>query len=622
MPGRGGEQYPLAALPALSGRPMTGLDWTIVVVVLASTLGLAALFARRASQGTDQFFAGGRSMPWWLAGTSMVATTFAADTPLLVTEVVADTGISGNWIWWNGALGGMLTVFFFARLWRRSGVLTDVEFVEVRYRGAPARWLRGIKAIYFGLFMNCVVIGWVALAMETVLSVLFPDLALFGRTSIPVGGAEVGAPLAVVGLLMLLIGAYSLVSGLWGIVVTDAFQFCLAMIGSFALAWFALDLPEIGGLSGLLAQLPDETVRFLPSVGTSGADEAALFTISVLAFVAYFGVQWWSSWYPGAEPGGGGYIAQRMLSTRSERDSALATLWFTVAHYCVRPWPWIVVALCALVLYPDLENAREGYVLVMRETLPPGLLGLLFAAFLAAFMSTISTQLNWGTSYLVNDLYARFIRPDADERRLVLVSRVLTFALAVLGFLVTTQLDTIADAWGLVLSASAGLGLVLILRWYWWRVNAWSELTATVVPVVLVALQLAGVPIPFLTADFPVNLYGIVGITTVCWLAATFLTRPTPPEALDAFYRQIRPGGAGWRPVAARNADVEAESGMGQLALRWALGVAAVYATLFGVGGLLLGTPLRGAALLAFGAAALALLVWTYRESAEAPVTA
>ena len=456
--------------------------------------------------------------------------------------------------------------------------------------------------------------------METVLSVLFPDLALFGRTSFALGGAVIGAPLAVVGLLMLLIGAYSLLSGLWGIVVTDAFQFVLAMVGSVALAWFALDLPQIGGLSGLVAQLPSETVRFLPSVG-GGADSAALFTISALAFFAYFGVQWWSSWYPGAEPGGGGYVAQRMLATRSERDSALATLWFTVAHYCVRPWPWIVVALCALVLYPDLENAREGYVLVMRETLPPGLLGLLFAAFLAAFMSTISTQLNWGTSYLVNDLYARFVAPDADERQLVLVSRVLTFALAVVGFLVTTQLDTIADAWGLVLSASAGLGLVLILRWYWWRVNAWSELTATVVPVVLVLLQLSGLDVPFLTADFPVNLYGIVGVTTVCWLAATFLTAPTPPEALDAFYRRIRPGGAGWGPVAARNPDVEAEAGMGRLALRWALGVAAVYAALFGVGGLLLGTPLRGAALLAGGAAALAALVWTYRED-EAAVPA
>ena len=597
---------------------MTVLDWIIVVVVFVTTFGLAARFARRASKGVDQFFAGGRSMPWWLAGTSMVATTFAADTPLLITEVVADTGISGNWIWWNGALGGMLTVFFFAKLWRRSGVLTDVEFVELRYQGAPARWLRGIKAVYFGLFMNCIVIGWVALAMETVLAVLFPGMALFGQTSFSLLGAEVSAPMMAVGLLMLVIGAYSLVSGLWGIVVTDAFQFLLAMTGSISLAWFALDLPEVGGLSGLLEKVPAETVRLLPAVG-GGADEAALLTISTLAFFAYFGVQWWSSWYPGAEPGGGGYIAQRMLSARSERDSVLSALWFNVAHYCVRPWPWIIVALIALVLYPDLENAREGYVLVMRETLPPGLLGLLFAAFLAAFMSTISTQLNWGTSYLVNDLYARFIAPEADARRLVAVSRGLTFGLAILGFLVASQLDTITEAWGLVLSASAGLGLVLILRWYWWRVNAWSELTATVVPLVLVGLQLAGVDVPFLTAAFPVNLYGIVVITTVAWLAATFATRPTEAGTLDTFYRRVRPGGA-WGPVAARHPDVHTDDGLGALALRWILGVAAVYASLFGLGGLILGTPLRGLAMLTFGAIAIALLVRSLRDPDPASV--
>ena len=597
---------------------MTVLDWIIVVVVFVTTFGLAARFARRASKGVDQFFAGGRSMPWWLAGTSMVATTFAADTPLLITEVVADTGISGNWIWWNGALGGMLTVFFFAKLWRRSGVLTDVEFVELRYQGAPARWLRGIKAVYFGLFMNCIVIGWVALAMETVLAVLFPGMALFGQTSFSLLGAEVSAPMMAVGLLMLVIGAYSLVSGLWGIVVTDAFQFLLAMTGSISLAWFALDLPEVGGLSGLLEKVPAETVRLLPAVG-GGADEAALLTISTLAFFAYFGVQWWSSWYPGAEPGGGGYIAQRMLSARSERDSVLSALWFNVAHYCVRPWPWIIVALVALVLYPDLENAREGYVLVMRETLPPGLLGLLFAAFLAAFMSTISTQLNWGTSYLVNDLYARFIAPEADARRLVAVSRGLTFGLAILGFLVASQLDTITEAWGLVLSASAGLGLVLILRWYWWRVNAWSELTATVVPLVLVGLQLAGVDVPFLTAAFPVNLYGIVVITTVAWLAATFATGPTEAGTLDTFYRRVRPGGA-WGPVAARHPDVHTDDGLGALALRWILGVAAVYASLFGLGGLILGTPLRGLAMLTFGAIAIALLVRSLRDPDPASV--
>ncbi|NNF56677.1 MAG: Na+:solute symporter [Rhodothermaceae bacterium] len=595
---------------------MTPLDWTIVATYLVLSLGIAAWYARRASKNTDEFFASGRAMPWWLAGTSMVATTFAADTPLLITEVIALDGISGNWIWWNGALGGILTVFFFAKLWRRSGVLTDVEFVELRYSGPAAAWLRGIKAVYFGLLMNAIIIGWVALAMETILAVLFPGMRLFGQETLNLLGLEVGAPMATVGLLILLVGAYSLLSGLWGIAVTDVFQFALAMIGSVALAWFALDLPEIGGVSGLLEKLPAETVRFFPVLGGGEAAEAgAVFVISALAFVAFFGVQWWSSWYPGQEPGGGGYVAQRMLAARSEKDSALATLWFTVAHYCVRPWPWILVALVALVLYPGLENPREGYVLVMRETLPPGLLGLLFAAFLAAFMSTISTQLNWGTSYLVNDLYRRFVAKTSDEKHYVLISRLVTFGLALFGFLVATQLDTIRDAWGLVLSASAGLGLVLILRWYWARVNAWSELTATLVPLGLVGLQLVGVDIPFLTAEFPVNLYGIVAITTVLWLAVTFLTRPTDPAVLDAFYRTIRPGGPGWHRVARSHPEVQPDSGLGRLALRWALGVALVYAALLGTGWLLFGR--WGAGLLALGAAA-AVLIFLVRDLDQA----
>ena len=573
---------------------MTGLDWAIVAAVLAASLGVAAYYARRASADTGEFFAGGRDLPWWLAGTSMVATTFAADTPLFVAEVIAVSGISGNWVWWNGAIGGMLTVFFFARLWQRSGVLTDVEFVELRYDGRAAAWLRGIKAVYFGLVMNAAIIGWVTLAMESVISVLFPDLALWGRQSFVLLGLEVGAPMATVGLLMVFVGVYSLLSGLTGIVVTDAAQFTLAMVGSVALAWFALDLPEIGGLAGLVAQVEPETVRFFPAFGEASASDGGLFVITALAFVAYFGVQWWASWYPGAEPGGGGYVAQRMLATRSERDSVLSTLWFTVANYCLRPWPWIVVGLCAVVLYPGLEAPREGYVYVMRETLPPGLLGLLFAAFLAAFMSTISTQLNWGTSYLVNDLYRRFVNRGGTDRHYVLVSRVLTFALAVFGFVVATRLESIGQAWGLVLSASAGLGLVLILRWYWWRVSAWSELVATVVPLLLVALQLAGVPVPFLTAAFPENLFGIVALTTVAWVAATFLLPGSRPETLDAFYRKTRPGGPGWRPVAARLPGVVPDEGLGELALRWVVGIVVVYAALFGVGWLLLGSPLPG----------------------------
>ena len=592
---------------------MSPLDWVIVAAVLALTLGLAARFARRASRSTDEFFATGRSMPWWLAGTSMVATTFAADTPLAVAELVAQSGVAGNWLWWYAALGGMLTVFFFARLWQRSGVLTDVEFVELRYAGPPAAWLRGVKAIYFGLFANAIVIGWVVLAMATVFRVLFPDLTIFGQSE----WLGLDAPTLAVGALMLLVGVYSLLSGLLGIAVTDAFQFVLAMAGSIALAWFALDLPEVGGVAGLKAALPADAFRFTPVLGDP-VEGAATLALSGVAFAAYMGVQWWASWYPGAEPGGGGYIAQRMLSTRSETDSVLSVLWFAIAHYCLRPWPWILVGLAALVLYPGLENPGEGYVMVMRDALPSGLLGLLFASFLAAFMSTISTQLNWGTSYLVNDLYRRFLARDRTERHYVLVSRILTFALAVGGFLVATQLTSVSGAWGLLLSASAGIGLVLILRWYWWRVNAWSELVATVAPLVLVALQLVGVEVPFLTSEFPTNLFGVAGITTALWLLATFLTRPTPAPVLDAFYRRIRPGGPGWRPVAARNADVEADAGLGRLAVQWLVGSAAVYAALFGVGWVVLGETLKGVGTLALAALAIAVLVRSLRQQPEA----
>jgi Na+/proline symporter len=427
-----------------------------------------------------------------------------------------------------------------------------------------------------------------------------------------------------VGLLVLLTAGYSLLSGLWGVAVTDAFQFALAMAGALALAFFALDLPEIGGVRGLVEQLPATTFRFFPVVGRGAAEAVGVLALSGPAFAAYLGVQWWASWYPGAEPGGGGYVAQRMLGTRSERDSVLATLWFTVAHYCLRPWPWIVVALAALVLFPGLADAREGYVLVMRETLPPGLLGLLFASFLAAFMSTISTQLNWGTSYLVHDLYRRFARQDASERHYVTVGRLVTFALAVVGFAVATRLESISGAWGLILSASAGLGLVLILRWYWWRVNAWSELAATLVPLVLVALQLAGnalgtplpdgtvVPafsVPFLLDDFPYNLFGVTTITTAAWLLATFLTRPTAATVLDAFYRRVRPPGPGWRRVARSHPDVRPDERLGRLALRWVLGCALVYAALFGTGWLLFGRLLAGLLALAVAAALLALLL-------------
>lgn len=583
------------------------LDWLLIAAYFVFSFAIAVYYYRRAGKDTASFFLTGRNMPWWLAGTSMVATTFAVDTPLAVTELVAQNGIAGNWLWWNFAFGGMLTVFFFARLWRRAGVLTDVEFVELRYSGPAAAWLRGIKAIYFGLLMNCIILGWVSLSMDTIIGVLFPDLTIFGYESFSLLGLHIEASLALVGGLILMVGIYSLLSGLWGVMVTDAFQFVIAIVGSILLAFYVLNAPKVGGMEGLMAQLPDDTFRFLPSIGDA-AEGAAVLTLSASAFFAYIGIQWWSSWYPGSEPGGGGYVAQRMMSAKDEKHSLLATLWFTVAHYCLRPWPWIIVALAALILYPDLSDPREGYVLAMREMLPTGVLGLMVAAFLAAFMSTVSTQLNWGVSYLVNDFWRRFVRTDADEDYYVMVSRILTFVVAILAFLVSTQLESISGAWGLALSASAGVGLVLIARWYWWRVNAWSELTATLTPVVLVALVLVGIPVPGLQEPFPNYLYTAVAITTVVWVAATFLTRPTARETLDRFYRRVHPGGPGWDVIAKHHPDVEPDQHMGTQIVNWIVGCLMVYTTLFGVGYILFGQLLAGLGCLAAAGLAAAIL--------------
>ena len=601
---------------------LTLIDWLLVAAYFVFSFGIAIYSTRRAGKSTAEFFLSGRNMPWWLAGTSLVATTFAADTPLAVTELVVQNGIAGNWLWWNAVAGGILTVFFFAKLWRRSGVMTDVEFVELRYSGRPAAALRGLKAVYFGLLMNCIIIGWVSLAMETVLSVLFPDLTIFGMRSVNVAGIEMSAALVVTALLVLMVAVYSLLSGLWGVAVTDVFQFGVAMLGSFVLAWVVLQRPEIGGLAGIRAKLPPETFNLLPTIG-SAAQTAGILALTPLAFVAYVGVQWWSSWYPGAEPGGGGYVAQRLLSAKDERHAMFSALWFTVAHYCLRPWPWIIVALSSMIMYPGLAVPREGFVMVMRDVLPPGLIGLLFAAFLAAFMSTIATQLNWGTSYLVNDLWRRFVKKDGDERHYVAVSRWMTFALALVGILVTSQLDSIAGAWGLILSASAGLGLVLILRWYWWRINAWSELAATVVPILLAIaagiMGAAGIDMPGFSNPFPENLFFVVAVTTVAWLVATFLTKPDDAATLDTFYRRVRPAGPGWTPVAARNPGVKAEEPLGRLFVSWIVGVSLVSSVLFGTGYFIVGRPTAGWIALAIAAAA-AVAMWRLTgQLAEAP---
>ncbi len=572
---------------------MTSLDWTIIGVYFLIVAGIALYYSKRAGQNTSEFFLSGRRMAWWLAGISMVATTFAADTPMAVTELVATNGIAGNWLWWNFALGGMLTVFFFARLWRRCGIQTDVEFVEIRYAGRVAAWLRGIKAVYFGLLLNTIIIGWVSLAMETAINVLWPNITLFGQTSFSVGGLSMSAALVIVSGLVVLVSIFALLSGLWGVAVTDVMQFTLAMAGSILMAIFVLQLPEVGGIAGLKASLPPETFEFFPAIGdVPGA--AAAFALSAPAFVAFIGIQWWSSWYPGSEPGGGGYSAQRMMGTASERDSVFSALFFTIAHYCIRPWPWIIIALASLVLYPELDQSREGFIMVMRDVLPVGILGLVFAAFLAAFMSTISTQLNWGVSYLVNDFWRRFIRPDKSERHYVVISRTLTFIVGLLSILVATQLESISQAWSLILTASGGLGTVLILRWYWWRINAWSELVATLAPIILVLLTVFGVPIPGINEPFPSNLFIVVGITTALWLAVTFLTKPTDHSTLEKFYRLVRPAGPGWQPIAALHPDIQADSTIRAMARQWGAGIVLVYTCLFSVGYLILGNYLSG----------------------------
>jgi Na+/proline symporter len=534
------------------GDSMHVIDWWIIGTYFAMSAAIGLYFARRAGKNTEEFFLSGRNLPWWLAGTSMVATTFAADTPLAVTELVAKNGVAGNWLWWNFLFGAMLTVFFFARLWRRAGIMTDVEFAELRYSGRPAAFLRGFRALYLGVFMNCVIMGWVNLAMAAILEGMF--------------GIPRGEVMIYIALAMILTAVYSALSGLWGVAVTDAVQFVLAMTGCIILAVIVMDLPEVGGIAGLRQQLPEWTMQFWPVVGegTGAAEIGGTLALSVAAFLAFVGIQWWASWYPGAEPGGGGYVAQRMMSAKDERHSLFATLWFTIAHYCLRPWPWIIVGLASLVLYPELgaDEKRLGYVYAMRDYLPVGVKGLLVAAFFAAYMSTIATQLNWGTSYIINDFYRRFLHPGAEERHFVLVSRVTTILIMALSLLITGFLDTISGAWAFIIEAGAGLGLVLILRWYWWRINAWSEITAMLTPFVVF-----GYIRVFTSIVFPESLYFIVGITTIVWIAATFLTAPVELDKLVSFYRRVHPGGAGWKKVARLVPDVKGDTGFGSLVL-------------------------------------------------------
>jgi solute:Na+ symporter, SSS family len=577
---------------------MSYIDWGVVLCYFALSAVIGLHYSKRAGKNTDEFFLSGRNLPWWLAGTSMVATTFAADTPLAVTELVARNGVAGNWLWWNFLLGGMLTVFFFARLWRRAGIMTDVEFVELRYAGRPAAFLRGFRALYLGLFINCVIMAWVNLAMASILE---------GMLGIPRRQVIYYMIAA-----LLLTALYSAMSGLWGVAVTDLIQFVIAMGGTILVAVVVLRLPQVGGIAGLQARLPDWAFRFLPVLGGEGAPgPGGALAISLSAFFAYVGLQWWACWYPGAEPGGGGFIAQRMMSSRDEKQSVLATMWFQVAHYCVRPWPWILTGLATMVLYPGLGpgQKRLGYIYAMRDFLPDGMRGLLVAAFFAAYMSTISTQLNWGSSYLIHDFYRRFIRNQSSESHLVGVSRAATVLIMVLSLVLTGWIERISGAWEFIIECGAGAGLVLILRWFWWRINAWSEIAAMVAPV------LAYSYLHFFTRIiFPESLYYICLCATPAWLAVTFLTRPTDTETLKRFYRRVRPGGMLWGPISALVPEVRGESGYGRLFLDWIVGIVMVYSFLFGTGKLLFGAWGLGAFLLGLG---LATGVFLWRDLAR-----
>jgi Na+/proline symporter len=578
---------------------LTAIDWAVVALYFLLNLAIGWYYKARAGKNIGEFFLSGRNVPWWLAGTSMVATTFAADTPLAVTGMVAKYGIAGNWLWWNFVASGMLTVFFYARLWRRSGVMTDMEFCEIRYSGKAAAFLRGFRAVYLGIPINCIVLGWVNLAMVKILMLVL-------------GVGKTEALLMVIGLIA--ITSYiSTLAGLWGVLVTDLFQFAIKMGMVIVLAFAAVG--AAGGMDalktkvalldqarGLAAGAAGSALSFVPDLNSAW--------MPMITFLVYISLNWWATWYPGAEPGGGGYVAQRMLCAKDERHSLLATLWFNIAHYAVRPWPWILTGLASMVLYPDLADPETGYIRVMIDHLPPSLRGLMVAAFAAAYMSTIATQLNWGASYLVNDVYARFVNRAASEKALVRVSQAATVLLSVISAIVTFYMDSITGAWKLLIVTGAGTGGVLLLRWYWWRINAWSEIAAMVTAfLVSVYLQTAAGMDSDKPVDFAYIMLITVGITTVVWLAATFLTKPEPLDVLTAFYRRTKPS-MGWRPVARAAPEVRpVRDGMSNL-LAWACGCVLIYGALFGAGKLLLKDYGQGALMLLVAVIAGGVIYW------------
>jgi solute:Na+ symporter, SSS family len=557
---------------------ITYIDWAIIIAFFVVSMLIGVIASKTAGKNAKEFFLSGRNMPWWLLGVSMVATTFSADTPNLVTDIVRKNGVSGNWVWWAFLLTGMLTVFVYAKLWRRSEVTTDLEFYELRYGGKPAAFLRAFRAIYLGVFFNVVIMATVSLAAIKIFGVML--------------GLSSWETLLIVSVVTVI---YSSLGGLKGVLLTDFFQFFIAMAGAFGAAYYVLGLPEIGSLDNLLSH-PNVAgkLSLIPDFND--------WNLLIPLFIMPLAVQWWATWYPGAEPGGGGYIAQRMLSAKDEKNAIGATLLFNITHYAIRPWPWIIIALSSLIVFPQISDMQEAFPNIatdklgndlaysaMLTYLPTGLLGVVLASLIAAVMSTLSTHLNWGSSYVVNDFYSRFIKPDASDKELVAVGRLSTVGLMILAALLATVLSNALEAFNILLQIGAGTGLIFILRWFWWRINAYTEISAMIVSFFVAIYfesihnRLGFLPIPE-ELSYLKLVFGVT-ITTITWVTVTLLTKPEDEKILLAFYQKVRPASWGWKKLLAKYPEQKEE--VGQLPMEIGLMLIAsimVYAALFAAG--------------------------------------
>ena len=586
------------------------IDWAIVGFSIAISFLPALFFYRRAGSSTAEFFTSGRAAPWWLIGISMVATTFSTDTPNLVTNFVRDKGVAENWVWWAFLLTGMLTVFVYARMWRRSHVLTDLEFYEIRYSGKAAAFLRGFRAVYLGFFFNCMIMASVNLAASKIANVLL--------------GWPTSTTLLVCGIITVFFAG---VSGLWGVLVTDSLQFVFTMSGAFVVAYFAVKQPQVGGIAGLLHHVNPKTLSLLPDFHDWG--------LTLTVFLIPLTIQWWSVWYPGAEPGGGSYIAQRMLAARSEHDALAGTLLFNIMHYALRPWPWIIVALSSMVIFPNLSDIARTFPYVdpkligndmaypaMLKFLPAGWLGFLMAGLLAAYRSTIETHLNWGTSYVVHDFYRRFLRPNEAERHYVFVGRLVTALLLISAGGFTFALDTAKATFDLLLSVGAGTGLIYLLRWFWWRINAWSEISAMISSFAVAVAFIIAAKMGYAVPTY-VSLMITVAFTSIVWIGVTLFTAPEDRQKLLSFYRLVQPAGPGWRKIRAEAGTGDPPDRLPDSLLGWVLGCLLVYSALFGAGSLIYGAVAQGVVLtvmFVLSAVGLAMLIprlWPRGEIAQ-----